>query len=655
MQISQPLFSGLRPMPSMGQNRIQQAPPLVNHAVPDALTVRFGNATPVTSTPTPPLNPLEEKAKAFVDLHGQKLYELGLASSKAGWEFYSKGGEEGRMAKVEETQLAVLNYTKDPALFKAVDDLHKVAGEIRDPLLKRQVELLHRTFLKGNMSPQIQEALITKGTAVEDLYNGFRVTVGGEKLSDQKLKGLFKESNDSETVKTYWTAKHAVGNYRGETGGASVAERIIELANLRNQMAKENGYSDYYNMSLAHEDIEESQLLEVMAAVKAGTDAPYTALMAKLDKAAIKRFGLKGSQREQVRLPWYQGNSANGSDLMGSNLERTFQFKPDQYLTGKDLVAMVEKAANLMGNSVQWILDRSSLYYEPDNKGKSQHWYLFPIDTDDVRVLANLDKEHKSNMAFGLSTMYHETLGHGLDFAQVNKNLPPTLRGLHTITTEANAMLHEDIMASEKMLKDVVGLSARESKQVAKAAKIFRAAEKLAVTRSMLAIIDFERSMYKKLAENPHTSQQELNNLWWQKQAEYLQLKRPEGRENESDWARVPHYAGAPVYYQDYLLADVQRAQELAYINKLTLPEDPGNSDCLLTPEAGGYLKKYRTQGLTHKWDKIVEDMTGEKLNPAAQATEFKVLDIPLASTFSLKRLAHSAQQTLQWLISWLD
>jgi peptidyl-dipeptidase A len=589
--------------------------PVILSKSQDVFAMRFGRA----------LNPTEQKAKAFVDEHGEYLAQLGRQAGVTGFEFYTQGGE-ALANKYEQLQMASLDYVKDPQRFAEASALQHDAKNIRDRVLRRELDLLYRTFQQGSMSPEIQEELVKKGIKLEELRNSFRATVDGQTMGDQDLQARFKKSTDPADVKALWEAKHAVGVYQGEVSqGLTVAEQIVDMVKTRNRLARENGCDNYFSMSLRMQDINERQLVKVMQGVKAATEEPYANLMARLDQVAKDRFHLSDEQMKDVRLPWFQGNSGNGSDMVGSNLDRLFQVNPDTHFIGKDAPTLVEKTANLMGNSVRWIFDKSSLYYEPDNKGKSQHWFLFSIEPKDVRVLANIDKTGQNNMAFATSTMFHETLGHGLDYGQQDaETLHPMLIGHHAITTEANAMLHEDLMGSEKMHREVLGLSAEDSRQAVQKAKPYYEAQHVAVLRSILAIIDFERDMYKKLAKNPNTTLRELNDLWWKKQQTYLLLKRPEGREEEADWARVPHYSGLAAYYQNYLLADVQRAQELAYIHKTIKPSAATSPDALLSPEAGTYLKHHRALGLTYTWKQIVKRMTGEILNPEALAAEFK-------------------------------
>ena len=72
--------------------------------------------------------------------------------------------------------------------------------------------------------------------------------------------------------------------------------------------------------------------------------------------------------------------------MANDNLKHLFAYDTDPYFQGKDPIALLEKTAHLMGESIQPLVDRSTyekhgeirsaLYYDPEkDKGKSQHCY----------------------------------------------------------------------------------------------------------------------------------------------------------------------------------------------------------------------------------------------------------------------------------------
>lgn len=558
---------------------------------------------------------MEAKACAFVQQHEPALYGLRTEANHASWALYTRG-EEADVTKSMETSLACLRYIGQPEAFAQVSELKAGAPEIQDPILRRQVAVLYKTFFWGSLNPEIQKVLIEKGTRLENLYNSFRVTYQGKSLGNSEVGELYKYTRDAVEAETLWKARHAVGQYRGEAesdlDGKTIAQQIIELVGLRNQLAREAGFADYYAMVLSLGDVEEALLDRLMDGLASATHSPYKRLQGQIDPVAMAHFGISA---DRVHEPWFQGTHALGSNLEGGNMMRLFGYDADAPFKGRDPGPLLEKTANAMGFSIQPILDKSDLYFDPERPGKTQHWFCFGIDSPhDVRTLENIDPAFEKRMGYAFTTSLHECLGHGSDFDQIDPALPPVLRDHESITTESNAMLIEVLGTQADWFQNILGLSAAESEEASQKASTWRQSQLLCNLRAQLVTIEFERSMYR--LSDAERTESKLNALWWDLQEKYLFERRPDG-EKHPDWARVPHYAGAPAYYHNYFIAEIRRAQVMAEIKK--------RFGSLLTPEAGSYLRSFRALGLSRPWRDIIEAMTGQPLGTDALIRELNL------------------------------
>ena len=258
---------------------------------------------------------------------------------------------------------------------------------------------------------------------------------------------------------------------------------------------------------------------------------------------------------------------------------------------------------------------RSSIYYDPKvDAGKAQHWYCFGMDAPgDVRIFGSADPKHRNMMDYTIQTLLHEGVGHGMDYARIHPKLPGMLKDHHAITTESNAMLVESLFFNPDWLKRVLKLPQAKVDAIMTQAKPYSQAQVLSGIRSELAVIDFERQMYK----NPR---QDLSKLWWDLQEKYMLKKRPPGPD-KATYAYIPHYFSHPAYYPSYFLAEIRRAQVLAHINK--------KYGSLLTRQAGDYLATYRAKGDTYSWDDLVERMTGKALSVNDLKAEYADFEVP--------------------------
>ncbi|NJK84877.1 MAG: hypothetical protein HC906_01760 [Bacteroidales bacterium] len=118
--------------------------------------------------------------------------------------------------------------------------------------------------------------------------------------------------------------------------------------------------------------------------------------------------------------------------------------------------------------------------------------------------------------------------------------------------------------------------------------------------------------------ENPD---QDLNKLWWDLVEKYQSVKRPEGRDQNPDWASKIHIATVPCYYHNYLLGDLLALQIDAYLKANILKGDITYSE---NAEIGKFLKEnIFYPGNLYKWNDMIEKATGEKLTPKYYALMF--------------------------------
>ena len=103
--------------------------------------------------------------------------------------------------------------------------------------------------------------------------------------------------------------------------------------------------------------------------------------------------------------------------------------------------------------------------------------------------------------------------------------------------------------------------------------------------------------------------------MWWDLVERYQLVRRPPGRD-EPDWAAKIHLAVVPVYYQNYLYGELFASQLEA-----TLVARAGG--VVDRPAAGRFLAEaVFAPGASRRWDRLVEDATGEPLRAAHLAAQ---------------------------------
>jgi peptidyl-dipeptidase A len=228
----------------------------------------------------------------------------------------------------------------------------------------------------------------------------------------------------------------------------------------------------------------------------------------------------------------------------------------------------------------------------------------------DVRVLANVRPTQ-----YWMRTMLHEfahalyDTGYDAYGKTQGAELPWLLRQpSHPITTEAAAMFFEDWTFSPDWLEKYMGVSERDRKRIEKPLREMLKIKKLAFIRWSMVMVNFERELYRDPTQN-------LNKLWWDMVEKYQLVKRPEGRD-APDWATKIHFVMVPVYYQNYVVAQVMTSmikhRFLLDVLRKTNPEARvfvGRADL-----GAQFLGAIFMMGAKWHWSQMVTTVCGEIL-----------------------------------------
>ena len=289
-----------------------------------------------------------------------------------------------------------------------------------------------------------------------------------------------------------------------------------------------------------------------------------------------------------------------GHDLGTSNWLAIPQSDIDLFADA-DLEALTVRTYDGLGLDVRPALSRSDLYARD---AKSQHAFCIDIDREgDVRVLCNVEPSER-----WMDTMLHE-FGHGAYNQGVAPELPWLLRdAAHALTTEGVAMFMGRLVRSPEWLARVAGVPAPDLERLGPSLAEARRAALLVFARWVLVVTHFERQLYG----DPDA---DLNAAWWDLVERYQLVRRPPGRD-EPDWAAKIHLAVVPVYYQNYLYGELFASQLEA-----TLVARAGG--VVDRPEAGRFLaEQVFAPGASRRWDRLVEDATGEPRRAAHLAAQ---------------------------------
>lgn len=533
---------------------------------------------------------MNNEFKEFVKNWESKYIPLYKELNLSYWDASISGKKED-FDKVLELQNKITAIFSDKESFNKLKKF-KESGSIKDEIDKRQLEVLYLSFLSNQVDTSLLNAVNKLQNEIEQKYTNFRAEVNGKNLTDNQIEEVLTTSTDSKELQSVWEAHKKIGTV--------VADDIKQLVKMRNQIAKQLGFSNYHEMSLKLKEQDPNEILKLFDELDSLTKDAFAKEKENIDKYFTERYKIS---KEQL-MPWHYQNR------FFQEAPKIYEVDLDVYYKDKDLVKLTSAYYGGIGLSIDDIVAKSDLYEKP---GKNQHAYCTDIDNEgDVRVLCNIKPNEK-----WMNTMLHE-YGHAVYDKFIDRQLPFSLRDpAHTFTTEAIAQLFGRMATNAKWIKDMLGINDDEYNKIRDNCFKSLRLHQLVFSRWSQVMYRFEKSMY----ENPD---QDLNKLWWDLVEKYQMVKKPEGR-NQPDWASKIHIATVPCYYHNYLLGELLASQLQNYIVKnIIKSDDLINQSFKNNTEVGKYLKeKIFSPGAKYFWNDMIEKATGEKLTPKYYAKMF--------------------------------
>lgn len=516
----------------------------------------------------------------FVQSFEAEVRPLERALAQASWasNIAHSPGDEVEAARLE-TAIKTILSRKDA--FALLDRLRK-GGPLADPLLDRQLKLLHDAHRGQQLSTSMIERQVQLGKTLESRFNQFRAQLDGRTVSDNELVDVLRSSDDDALRRRAWEASKQIGQ--------QVETELLQLVRLRNEGARELGFENYYSMRLQLDELDERELFQLFDELERETTPLWKEYKGALDAHQAKRFGVS----IDALRPWhYSDPFFQEAPSAGASLDGFFE--------GLDLVELTERYFAKVGFDIGGMLARSDLF---EREGKCQHAFCTNMDREgDVRVLCNVKPTER-----WMGTMLHE-FGHAVYDQKVDPALPWLLReNAHILSTEASAMLFGRLSKNPVWLRvwakaDPQAL-ATQAKAVARAVRD----QLLVQSRWMMVMVHMERALYRD-------PDQDLRALWWDLVERFQWVRRPEGR-HEPDWAAKIHFSVAPVYYHNYQLGEMLASQLQDHLLQKVLG---GGADVweryVQSPEVARFLiAEYYHHGRRYDWRELTRRATGRPL-----------------------------------------
>lgn len=556
----------------------------------------------------------ESPAKSFLELYNSLYQGQTAISAEAFWKAATDVSEvhEANRILADQAYAAVVG---NAAVVSTTQSL-LAAPERLDPLEKRQLQaiLLRAADYPGTI-PEVVQARIQAEARQSAVLDGYRFCLVPraadrscpEPKTANDIDALLLDSRDLVERQKVWEASKEIGR--------ELKPGLVTLQRLRNQVAREMGYSSFFAMQVANYDISVDDMMSLLDGFARDIDPLYRELGTWANRRYAQRYGA-ALPAGDVPAHWYTNRWAQewGGMVDGVDLDPYFSTYTPEKIVAQSEEFYVSLGFEALPKSF-W--ERSDLYPVPkgDTRRKNAHASAWHMDLgQDIRSLMSV--EANANWFF---TSHHE-LGHIYYYrAYTRAEVPPVLR------EGANRAFHEamgelaSLAAGQVPYLKAVGVLPPKAKIDPILAMLREALEMTVafVPWSAGVMSRFEYELYEK-----NLPPEQWQQRWWELVSSYQHVAPPDVARLVDpalcDACTKTHINDDPGSYYDYAIATVIKYQLHEHIAKKILKQDPRSCNYYGNKEVGAFLQQIMAEGATRPWRDVLRDATGEELSTRA-------------------------------------
>jgi peptidyl-dipeptidase A len=555
-------------------------------------------------------SPIQERADRFLALANAGYQGLYRVNSEAQWLAVTDVSPE-HDAAAEATGKAYAAFNGNPALITEARDLLTHEKELNEVTVRQLKQLLLNAAEGPMTNPDLVAKRVEAETKQASILNGFEFKLNGKTVTANDIDNLLEKSTDLAERKAVWEAS--------KQSGPALKPNLLTLRDLRNGVAKEMKYPDYFTLQVSNYGMSTDEMLKMLE----GWMNTLRPLYLQLHTWAKYKLAEKYHQPVPKKIPAHWINNRWSQEWEGlvdaANIDKYFEGRKPEWI-----IKTAEQFYTGLGFTPlpKTFWERSDLYPLPadSKRKKNTHASCWHIDLEnDIRSLQSI--EPNSRWFF---TAHHE-LGHGYYFkAYTRPEVPPLLR------TGAAPGFHEGIGELIALASSQVPyLQSREilPKDFKPDTTAFLLDDALAraipfIFFSCGTMPHWEADVYAK-----GLPADQWNARWWKYVSDFQGVEPPSPRGEEfCDAATKTHINDNPAYYYNYAFATVFKFQLHDYIARKILKQSPQSCNYADNKEVGKWFDNILRKGSTEDWRKVLKEATGEDISTRAMAEYFKPL-----------------------------
>src|SRR6266850_500917 len=358
------------------------------------------------------VSPNQERADRFLALANAGYQALYRVNSEAQW-LAVTDVTPAHDAAAEATGKAYAAFNGNPAIISEARALLTHEKELNE-LTVRQLKQLLLNAAEGPMTnPDLVSKRVSAETKQASILNGFEFKLNGQPITVNQIDDKLDKSVDLNERKAVWEAS--------KQSGPALKPNLLTLRDLRNGVAKEMKYPDYFALEVAAYGMTADEMLKMLE----DWMATLRPLYLQLHTWAKYKLAEKYHQPVPQKITAHWLNNRWGQEWEGlveaANIDKYFEGRQPEWI-----LKTAEEFYTGLGFSPlpESFWKKSDLYPVPsgDKRKKNTHASCWHVDLEnDIRSLQSI--EPNSRWFF---TAHHE-LGHGYYFKAYSRPQVPYL------------------------------------------------------------------------------------------------------------------------------------------------------------------------------------------------------------------------------------
>jgi peptidyl-dipeptidase A len=560
------------------------------------------------------LTAAERDARAFLEIMSGTLQPLQSVANQAAWAASTDVTAEHTAARTAaEKALAAVSGSK--LVIEKTKALLAQKAEL-EPVTVRQLDRLLREAADAPATiPDVVAKRIEAEARQSAILDGYAFCLQpgpngscARPSSANEIDDLLRKSRSLKEREAAWIASKELGR--------KLRPGLVELQSLRNQVAREMGYSSYFALQVADYGMSVDEMMALVDGALAAVAPIFDGLHCFAKHTLAERF--KQPVPRLIPAHWIGNRWAQSWPglVESANLDPFFKSKSRESIvrTAEDFYVSLgfpRLPESFWQKSDLFPVDKSS------PRKKNSHASAWHIDREnDVRSLMSVEPNQQW---FG--TAHHE-LGHIYYYMSYARPEVPFL-----LRAGANRAFHEAVGELARLASELppylrkLGL-VREGQAPDPAGWLLQSALDFVVFLPFAAgtMTHFERDLYEG-----NLPPEEWQSRWWQYVSRYQGVQAPKARaEGLCDACTKTHINDDPAQYYDYALASLIKFQLHDHICTKILKQDVRACDYTGSQEVGTFLRKILVLGATRDWRSVMREATGEDIGPRAMLAYFQ-------------------------------